>query len=208
MTKSLRTGQGIRRGGAQYEAIHSALAHEAARELARVGYGEFDPAVVAERAGVSARTAFRHYDTKLALALAGIQSLPTYKGWLDATGPDDSFANRLRRGLRAGVQHDELVAYIMATCLSFRETQPELLRALKRHVLTPRQREIERVIDDGRRAGVFRPEVTAPAFAAADLGLFMMSAMGQFPLGRGEARVRRMFGQFWPLLATSAHLDD
>jgi len=208
VTKSLRTGQGIRRGGAQYEAIHAALAHEAARELARVGYGELDPATVAERAGVSARTAFRHYETKLALALAGIQSLPTYKGWLAATGPDDTFADRLRRGLRTGVDHDELVAYISATCLSFRETQPELLRALKRHVLTPRQREIERFLAEGEGAGVFRPGVSAPAFAAADLGLFMMSALGQFPLGRGEDRVNRMFAQFWPLLATDDHLDD
>jgi hypothetical protein len=75
-------------------------------------------------------------------------------------------------------------------------------------VLTPRQREIERFLAEGEGAGVFRPGVSAPAFAAADLGLFMMSALGQFPLGRGEDRVNRMFAQFWPLLATDDHLDD
>jgi len=133
--------------------------------------------------------------------------LPTYTGWLAATGPDDSFADRLRRGLRAGLEHDELVAYITATCLSFRETQPELLQALRRHVLTPRRREIERFLEEGQRAGVFRPGVSASAFAAADLGFFTMAAMGQFRLGRGEARVTRMFDQFWPLLAADAHLD-
>lgn len=208
VTKPLRTGRGIRRGGAQYEAMHLALAREAARELARAGYGDFAPAAVAERAGVSARTAFRHYETKLALAVAGIQSLPTYKGWLAAAGPDDTFAERLRRGLRTGAQHDELVAHIAATCLSFREAQPELLRALRRHVLDPRQREIERFLDEGKRAGVFRAGVTAPAFAAADLGVFMMSALGQVPLGRGEVRVARMFAQVWPLLAVDRHLGD
>ncbi|MFM8515703.1 MAG: hypothetical protein ACKOBJ_05535 [Actinomycetota bacterium] len=53
-TPALRTGEGIRRGGAQYEAIHNALAHGAALELADVGYGEFSPEGVAERVGVSA----------------------------------------------------------------------------------------------------------------------------------------------------------
>jgi AcrR family transcriptional regulator len=208
MTESLRTGMGIRRGGTQYEAIHEALARGAARELASSGYADFTPEAVAERAGVSARTAFRHFETKLALALAGISSLPTYKGWLAAASPDDSFAERLRRGLRTGAEHDELVAYITATCLSFRETQPELLKALKKHVLNPRQREIENFLDEGKRAGVFRAEVAAPAFAATDLGIFMMVALGQFPLGRGENRVSRMFAQFWPMLATTSHLND
>ena len=208
MTKPLRTGDGIRRGGAQYAAIHVALARASAHELARTGYGDFAPAAVAARAGVSTRTAFRHYETKLALAVAGIQSLPTYAGWLAATGPDDPFAERLRRGLRTGAQHDELVAHITATCLSFRETQPELLRALKRHVLTPRQREIERFLDEGKRAGVFRADVAAPAFAAADLGIFMLAALGQFRLGRGETRAARMFAQLWPMLAADAHLGD
>lgn len=44
---SLRTGQGIRRGGQLYESIHTALAEGAARELADVGYGEFTPEAVA-----------------------------------------------------------------------------------------------------------------------------------------------------------------
>ena len=205
---SLRTGQGIRRGGHQYQSIHTALAEGAARELAEVGYGGFKPETVAERVGVSPRTAFRHYDTTLDLALAGIRTLPTYKGWLDAAHPDDSMADRLRGGLRTGMDYLELVAYITATALSHRETQPELLKTLKEHVLGQREKSIAAYLAEGQRAGVFREEVRAQALAAADLGLFTMVALGQFRLGQGENRVNRMFQVYWPLMATPAHIDD
>jgi AcrR family transcriptional regulator len=208
MSQALRTGQGIRRGGDQYEAIHKALATAAAHELAEVGYGDFMPESVAQRAGVSARTAFRHYETKLLLALAGIQSLPTYTGWLDSRTPGESFADRLRNGLRSGAAYFEIVGYIAATALSFRETQPELLKTLKKHVLTPREKAIGKYLDEGKKAGVFRPEVEASALAATDLGLFTMVGIGQFSLGRGEMRVQRLFQQYWPLMATSAHMKD
>lgn len=205
---SLRTGQGIRRGGRQYESIHTALAEGAARELAEVGYGGFTPEAVAARVGVSPRTAFRHYESTLALAVAGIQSLPTYKGWLDSAEPDESMAERLRRGLRTGMEHFELVAYITATALSYRETQPELLKTLNRHVLAPRERAIAAYLTEGQREGVFRLGVTASALAAADLGLFTMVALGKFRLGQGETRVNRMFQAYWPLMATDDHIND
>ena len=208
MASDLRTGEGIRRGGKQYEAMHAALARGAALELAESGYGDFSPEAVAERVGVSARTAFRHYETKLALAIAGIQSLPTYKGWLDTAEPGESFAERMRRGLRIGVEHLDLVAFITATALSYRETQPELLKALRKHVLTPREKAMGVYLAEGQRQGVFRKEVSASTMAAADLGIFTMAALGQFNLGRGETRVKRLFNAYWPLMATSAHIND
>jgi AcrR family transcriptional regulator len=208
VASDLRTGEGIRRGGKQYVAMHAALARGAALELAESGYGNFSPEAVAERVGVSARTAFRHYETKLALAIAGIQSLPTYKGWLDTAEPGESFAERLRRGLRIGVEHLDLVAFITATALSYRETQPELLKALRKHVLTPREKAMGVYLAEGQREDVFRKEVSASTMAAADLGIFTMAALGQFNLGRGETRVKRLFNAYWPLMATSAHIND
>jgi AcrR family transcriptional regulator len=208
VASELRTGEGIRRGGKQYVAMHAALARGAALELAESGYGNFSPEAVAERVGVSARTAFRHYETKLALAIAGIQSLPTYKGWLDTAEPGESFAERMRRGLRIGVEHLDLVAFITATALSYRETQPELLKALRKHVLTPREKAMGVYLAEGQREGVFRKEVSASTMAAADLGIFTMAALGQFNLGRGETRVKRLFNAYWPLMATSAHIND
>lgn len=202
------TGQGIRRGGAQYEAISRALSVAAAAELAAVGYQGFAPEMVAERAGVSARTAFRHYATKLDLALAGISSLPTYRGWLDEQVVGESMADRLRRGLRIGSDHPELLAPILATSVASRQVQPELLQVLRRTVLNPRRRAIRSFLEEGQARGEIRPEVAAPAMAAADLGLFMLSAFGDFSIGRGEDRVERMFEQLWPLIATPEHLAD
>jgi hypothetical protein len=134
--------------------------------------------------------------------------LPTYTGWLDSQQPGEGFADRLRNGLRSGAAYFEIVGYIAATALSFRETQPELLTTLKKQVLTPREKAIGKYLDEGKRAGVFRPEVEASALAATDLGIFTMVGIGQFSLGRGETRVQRLFQQYWPLMATSAHMKD
>lgn len=206
--KSPITGVGIRRGGAQFEAISRSLAQQAALELAESGYQDFAPASVAERAGVSTRTAFRHYATKLDLALSGIRSLPTYAGWLDEQVPGELMADRLRRGLRIGAEHPELLAPILATCIAHRLTQPELLKELSTHVLEPRRRAIEAFLTEGQARGELRPEVRSSAMAAADVGVFTVSAIGQLPLGRGQRRVDRIFENLWPLIATDAHLAD
>lgn len=205
---ALRTGEGIRRGGKQYESIHLALAQGAAQELAEKGYGDFSPEGVGARVGVSTRTVFRHYETKLALALAGIETLPTYRGWLDAREPDQTFADRLRAGLRTGSDHVVLVAHIAATALASQATQPELIKALHEKVLAPRRKSIAKFLKEGQHAGVFRQGIRAEALAAADLGVFMMVASGGLQLGRGETRVNRLFAFYWPLIAIDAHLKD
>lgn len=199
---------GIRRGGAQFEAISTSLAEHAARELAECGYQDFAPASVAERAGVSARTAFRHYPTKLDLALAGIRSLPTYEGWLNEQVAGESMADRLRRGLRIGADHPELLAPVLATCIAHRHTQGELLAELRLQVLEPRRRAIDAFLVEGQARGELRPGVRASAMAAADVGVFTVSAIGQLPLGRGHRRVDRIFENLWPLIAADAHVGD
>jgi len=199
------TGKGIRRGGEQYEAIHQALAAAALHALAADGYDGVTHSTVAEGAGVSERTAFRHYPTKLELAVAGIQQLPTYDGWLDGPG---SCADRLRRGLAIGAQHPEWVVPVIAACVAQRHLEPELLRAVRQHVLEPRTESMRRFVEEGRRSGELRKTLTAESMAALDLGLFLRSATGMFALGRGSARVERLFAESWPLLAAPGHEDD
>ncbi len=202
------TGVGIRRGGAQFESISRALAHSAVQELAENGFQDFAPSSVAARAGVSTRTAFRHYPTKVELAVAGIRSLPTYEGWLSERVPGESMADRLRRGLLIGADHPELLAPVLATCIAHRHTQGELLATLRAHVLEPRRHAIEAFLKEGQQRGEIRPSVSASAMAAADLGTFTASAIGQLPLGRGQRRVDRLFANLWPLIAAEGHLDD
>jgi len=199
------TGKGIRRGGEQYEAIHEALATASLQALAADGYDGVTHAAVADAAGVSERTAFRHYPTKFELAVAGIEQLPTYEGWLDGPG---TCADRLRRGLAMGAQHPEWVVPVIAACVAQRNLEPGLLRAVREHVLMPRTESMRRFVEDGRRSGELRETVTAESMAALDLGLFLRSAVGMFPLGRGATRVERLFAEAWPLLAAPGHEDD
>ena len=199
---------GVRRGGAQYERIHGDLARAAAAALARRGYGDLAPEAVASEAGVSPRTAFRHYPTKLDLALAGIDALPDYSGWLEEVVAGESMADRLRRGLLVGAGHDELLAPVMATCLSHRDEQPELLLQLRRHVLKPRERAIGAFLEEGKARGEIREAVGSTAMSALDVGLFMMGGLGQFPLGRGRRRAQRLFEQIWPVICAPGHEDD
>lgn len=199
------TGKGIRRGGQQYEAIHEALAASALRALAGEGYDGVTHAAVAAGAGVSERTAFRHFPTKVELAVAGIQQLPIYEGWLDGPG---TCADRLRRGLGIGAQHPELVVPVIAACVAQRNHEPELLRAVREHVLIPRTESMRRFVEEGRRSGELRDTVTAESMAALDLGLWLRSAAGVLPLGRGRTRVERLFAEAWPLLAAPGHEDD
>lgn len=199
------TGKGIRRGGEQYEAIHRSLAASALVTLAEDGYEGVTHAAVADRAGVSERTAFRHFPTKVELAVAGIEQLPTYAGWLDGPG---SCADRLRRGLSIGAQHPELIVPVIAACVAQRNVEPELLRVMRQHVLEPRMESMRQFVEDGRRTGELRAGLTEESMAALDLGLFLRSAAGMYPLGRGRTRVERLFSAAWPLLAAPGHEDD
>ncbi len=45
------------------------------------GWGLFTVEGVAQRAGVTKRTVYRHFPDKESLAIAGIRILPTYEGW-------------------------------------------------------------------------------------------------------------------------------
>jgi len=191
---------GIRRGGAQYEAIHEALAEAALDELADRGYADLSHADVAERAGVATRTAFRHFPTKLELALAGIQQLPDYSGWLE---DGDTSEERLLRGLAVGANYPERIVPVIAACIAERQREPALLDAVRDRVLVPRQHAIEKFLAQGVESGELDPEVTAESMAAADLGLFLLSASGALPLGRGKRRVDKAFSHLWPLIASA-----
>lgn len=205
MNSSPVTGRGIRRGGEQYEAIHVALAQAALQALALDGYDGVAHGLVADQAGVSERTAFRHYPTKLELAIAGIEQLPTYEGWLDGPG---TCAERLRRGLAIGAQHPELLVPVVSACVAQRNLEPELLKAVRDHVLVPRTQSLARYLADGQRSGELREDLNSEAMAALDNGLFLRSAVGLFPLGRGKVRVQRLFDHIWPLIAAPGHLAD
>lgn len=204
-SRSLRTGVGIRQGGKQYDAIHRSIAKAALVELSNDGFERLDFRQVAERAGVSERTAYRHYPKKIELALAGIKQMPDYTGWAEG---DDSAANRLRRGLAIGAAHRDYLGPVLATAMLNKDSEPELLRTLDEHVLKVREEQIELFLNDGQRTGEIRPGVKASTLAALVDGLLIGHHRGQPSLGTGKTRVNRLFAAIWPLIAAEGHLKD
>lgn len=193
-----RPSPGIRRGGEQYERIQTNLARAALIEVAEHGYSDFSVEMTAERADVGVRTAYRHYESKLDLALAAITVMPDYTGWLDG---EDSSADRLRRGLTIGASHRQYFAPILSTCLVHRKTEPALLRLLRSRVLIPRTEAIRTFVAAGISAGDLRADLDPVAFSALETGLQMSIAAGTLNVGRGQQRVETLFCLIWPMIS-------
>lgn len=193
-----RPSPGIRRGGEQYERIQTNLARAALIEVAEHGYSDFSVEMTAERADVGVRTAYRHYESKLDLALAAITVMPDYTGWLDG---EDSSADRLRRGLIIGASHRQYFAPILSTCLVHRRTEPALLRLLRSRVLIPRTEAIRTFVAAGISAGDLRADLDPVAFSALETGLQMSIAAGTLNVGRGQQRVETLFCLIWPMIS-------
>ena len=75
-----RVPLGIREGGEAWEQAHLVLAEQALRLLAEVGYADMKMDDVADAAGMSKRTVYRHYPTKVDLAVAAIGQFPDVPG--------------------------------------------------------------------------------------------------------------------------------
>jgi AcrR family transcriptional regulator len=193
-----RASPGIRRGGEQYERIHSSLARAALIEFAEHGYSDFSVEMTAERADVGVRTAYRHYESKLDLALAAISVMPDYTGWLDG---EDSSADRLLRGLAIASAHRQYFAPVLATCLVHRKSEPALLRLMRSRVLIPRTEAIRSFVTSGIAAGELRADLDPAGFSALETGVQMSIAAGTLNVGRGQQRVEALFSLMWPMIS-------
>ena len=194
--------RGIRQGGAQYERIHRELAKAALLVISERGYGDFSVDEAAARADVAVRTAYRHYATKLDLALAAIATMPDFSGWLDG---EDSAADRLRRGVTIVATYREYFAPLLATCLVHRRSEPALLRALRSRVIVPRMRAIESYVADGIASGELRPNLDPRALSAIETGIQMSIASGTMTMGRGRQKAEALFDLIWPTIAADDH---
>lgn len=189
---------GVREGGAAHARLHARIADAALHMLAERGYDEMTVDEVAESAQVSKRTVYRHYSTKVDLAVAGIRQLT---GMFDYRQTELSAKHRLRAYLRTSDARDAVFAPVLATAVVNRNTVPELLAALREFVLEPRQALLERFIAEGQRSGEIRSDVAAPVLAALSTGLHMDHLSGMTPWLGDARRTSRVFAQVWPLLA-------
>jgi AcrR family transcriptional regulator len=188
----------VRRGGEQFERIDAALAEAALRLLAERGFADMSVEDVAASAGVSKRTVYRHYPTKVDLAVAAIHALA---GFYDFPQAASSARNRLRNYLRTDDERDALFAPVLATVVVNRDTVPELMAAMRERVLKPRRVLIERFIDEGKDSGEIREGVSAEAIAALTTGLYLDDLTGMYPWVRTGRKPSRIFEVIWPLIA-------
>ena len=192
-----RTPLGVREGGEAWDQVHVQLARQGLRLLAELGYAGMGMDEVALAAGASVRTVYRHYATKVDLAVAAIGQLPTMAGWYDG---DDAIEARIVRAMDIGAAHHEYLVPVLANAIVFRNTVPELLDAIRDHVLEPREKVIAASLTRAKAAGDIRQDVTAEIVSALITGEMVESFIGIHPLGtakhRGELAMRRV----WPLI--------
>ena len=192
-----RSPLGVREGGEAWDQIHVQFAREALRLLAELGYAGMAMDDVALATGASTRTIYRHYATKVDLAVAAIEQLPTMAGWIDG---DDELQVRVGRAIGIGAAHHEYLVPVMANAIVYRNTVPELLEAIRDHVTEPRRAVIAAYVTRDKAAGVIRQDVSAEVVSAFITGEMVESFVAPGPLGSVDKRIAAGVRQLLPLL--------
>lgn len=194
----LKVPIGIREGGAAFAQIHDDLARTALHLLAERGYADMRMDDVAVAAGMSKRTVYRHFPTKVDLATAAIRQLTTFQGWIDG---DDDLPSRIRRAMDIGAAHHHYFAPVLATVIVHRLTVPELLVELRAHVLEPREEVVRALIEYGQHTGQIRQEIDPALVAAMLTGQAIDHLTGMHPMPEGAALGEWAITRAWPMLA-------
>jgi AcrR family transcriptional regulator len=193
----LRVPRGVREGGPAWQQVHTQLALEALRLLAETGYAGMGIDDVARAAGASTKTVYRHYASKVDLAVAAIRQLPSMAGWYDG---DDPVENRIARALEIGAAHHAYLVPVLANAIVHRNTVPELLDAVRDYVLEPRQAAIESAITRGKADGLIREDLDPLLVSWAITGQLVDSFTGLHPLPTAKKRVHEVFAHLLPLI--------
>jgi AcrR family transcriptional regulator len=192
-----RVPLGVREGGEAWDQVHVQLARQALRLMAELGYAGMGMDEVAAAAGASPRTVYRHYPSKVDLAVAGIEQLPTMAGWYDG---DDAIENRIARAMDIGAAHHEYLVPVLANAIVFRNTVPQLLDAIRDHVLLPRRDVIAASVTRSKAAGEIAQDVSPDFVATLILGELVESFVGIHPLGSARQRIDYVMRRVWPRL--------
>lgn len=188
---------GVRTGGAAWNRVHELLALTALRLMAQRGYDDMTMDDVAHHSGVSKRTLYRHFSTKVELGEAAIQRLPTWEGFNLGTG---SFRERVRTFIELAGSFEEAFTPVLATVLVNRTTVPELLAALREHVLVPRERVFEQILHEGQVAGELRDDIQPSALASLSLGIQVDHLTGMHKWENDDAGIDYAMNTIWPLI--------
>lgn len=135
-----------RRAGLDEAILDAALA-----ELARVGYARMTIAAVAARAGTTKPTVYDRFATKAELAARALESL-RQRTRRELTGDMRRDLVEELSLLRAGALQRGGIT-ILAAVLAEEQTNPELVRVVRRHVIRPRRENLRRILAAGQASG-------------------------------------------------------
>jgi AcrR family transcriptional regulator len=195
---------GVRTGGAAWTRVHAAIAAAGLEILADRGYGGFTVDAVSEASGIARRTIYRHYPTRLSLAVAALRQLPTMDGWWPSSGAP---RERLRAALRHGASFPVRLPQLLATAMVHRDDAPELLEALHDQVLTPRLKAIDAWVEQGKADGWARPDVHGWQVAALLQGSIDAEVLGLVDFGSARQRADILADTAWALVAVDPDGD-
>jgi AcrR family transcriptional regulator len=174
--------------------LDAAILAAAARQLAERGYAGMSIEGVAAAAGTSPPSLRRRYPDKLALALAGVDSLPL-TGLPPATGSPRADALAVLENIRDTMVRRNGLA-VLAAAAAERDRNPELLARFRSHVAQPRENRLHAALVRGMANGSL-PSGLDPGLA---VGLLTGSLYASYLRGeriRGDW-AKRALGIIWP----------
>lgn len=153
-------------GRPRREGLDEAILEATLEELARVGYARMTVARVAERAHTTKPTVYDRFATKAELAARALESL---RQRTPRRLSGDTRADLIEELslLRSGALERKGIT-MLAAVLSEEQTNPELLRAFRTHVIGPRRANIRRILETGKRSG------QVDSAADVELGISML----------------------------------
>lgn len=180
-------------GRPRREGLDEAILQATLAELARAGYARMTIAAIAERAHTTKPTVYDRFPTKAELAARALESLRQRTPRRLSGNTRADLIQELSL-LRSGALERKGIT-MLAAVLSEEQTNPELLRAFRTHVIAPRRANIRRILAAGKRSG----ELDAAADIEIAISMLVGSLYAAYSAGRP---VRRD----WPERVTDAWL--
>lgn len=196
--------KGVHTGGAAWNQVHTSIARAGLDLLVQQGYGRFTVDNLAAFSGINRRTIYRHYPSRVDLAIASIHQMPVVTvAWPGASSP--------RQALLAACQHASFLPLrlpgLLATAVTHADDTPELLAGVRHIVLRPRAALIAQYIKQGQHDGFLRPVAATWHVSALINGLLIEEALGTIRHVSRAARARSFADAIWHLTAVDPEGD-
>lgn len=196
--------KGVHSGGAAWMQLHASIAAHGLDLLTQRGYGGFTVDALAAFSGINRRTIYRHYPSRIELAIAAIRQMPTFDPAWNVQGTP---RERLRQATRTISMLPLRLPQLLATAVTHAKDVPELLLAVLDNVMRPRLDFLNRVLDQGKADGWVRPNAQEWEVSALINGLMINESLDLAPFPSRTARAEALSEAIWHLVANDPESD-